>query len=383
MGSINRSTLPQAFLDSVNASMILPTPEPQYWFAGAALGGRVQTEARLNGSTSGLGYIQQIMGALGVPDGLDRMLRAADAFPGAVLNLDDKFGEGKGTVYKFKRRKFEGGGYTEADRKVVTDKSTSTTGKVIGMEEVECVLQEFEGPYDTGTSAVAPYAIRDFDKRWGAMSTRSSIVGETQVHLMRDGVKWLDTVVRDRFRSSSNITYADPSITSVSSYAAAAGFTANLEQVKRARKSLTDRDWASFPNGRYILCVPSEFDLQMLGDPKYAQLSANHREGKNQLYGYITSIHNVDIFEVTTLKTYAAGDTVPGDANTVPSGATVYEAIMFGPGTVGFGTPSGFEAFFADDTDFGKYAKVIWRLAAALQTLDDRGIQRLLFQNAS
>lgn len=382
MSSINRATLPQAFLDSVNAAMILPTPEPQYWFAGAAMGNSVRSAAIRDGQFSGLAYIQSIMGTSGVPDDLDRMVRAADAYPDSVLNVDDKFGEGMGTVYKFKRRKFEGGGYTESDRQVIVDKPTSTTGKSVQMEEIEMVLRQFEGPYDTIQSSVAPYAIYDFDKRWGAMATRTSLVNEAKVHLQRDAMKWLDTVIRDRFRSTANITFADAAVSSVASYTASAGYTANLEMVKRARQALADREWAPFPNGKYTLLVPSAFDTQMLGDVSYRQLSQFAQQGRNPLYGYIGSIHNVDIFEVTTLKTYAATESVPNDT-TVPSGATVYEGLLFGPGAVAFGSPAGFESFFADDTDYGKAAKVIWRIAAALQTVDSRGVQRLLFQNAS
>lgn len=382
MGSINRATLPQAFLDSVSAAMMLPQPEPQYWFARAALGNQLRAEGIRNGNMSGLGYIQSIMGTGGVPDALDSMVRAADAYPESIKSLDEHFGEGMGTLYKFKRRVFEGGGYTEASREVTMDSTTSTTGKNIQMEEVEVQLKQFEGPYDTTASAVAPYAISDFDKRWGAMALRDGLTGEVFTHLMRDRIKWLDTVLRDRFRSTDNITFADASVTSVSSYTSSAGFTANLEMIKRARKSLADREWAPFANGRYILLVPSEFDVQMLNDLSYRQLSKNLGDGRNQIFGAIGSIHNVDIFECTTLKTYAATDSVPNDT-TVPSGATVYECLMFGPGTVGRACPSGTEAFYADDTNYSKVAKVIWRAAEALQTLDKRGIQRILFQNAS
>ena len=149
MASINRATLPQAFLDSLNAAMMLPTPEPQYWFANAVGGQSMRSAGMRSAASSGMGYVQSIMGNGAVPDALDRMVRAADAYPNAILNLDDKFGEGKGTVYKATRRKFSGGGFTENDRRVVVDKTTSTTGRSIQMEEVEVVLQQFEGPWDS------------------------------------------------------------------------------------------------------------------------------------------------------------------------------------------------------------------------------------------
>jgi len=383
MSSINRATLPQAFLTEVNAGLLLPQPEPQYLFAKWALGNRMRAEALSNGAATAMSYFGAMFNGV-VPDGLASMARAADFYPDFVRNVDALFGEGMGTVARLQRRKYEGGGYTETDRAVTVDKATSTTGKAIQMENVEIVLREFEGPYDSGASEIRPYALYDFAQKWENLKTKGGLVGETKHHLMRDAMKWLDTVIRDRFRSTQYITYTDASISSVSSYTASANQTANLDMLFRAKQALADREWQPFAStGRYVLLVPTVFDAQMLSDVTYRELSKQHADGRNQIFGYIGSIQNVDLFECSTLKSYAASDTVPGDSNTVPSGSTVYEALLVGPGAVAHGMPTPFEAFYADDTDYGKYAKVIWRSAQAFQTVDQRGIQRLLFQQAS
>lgn len=376
MGSINRATLPQNFLDSVSSGMRLPQPEPQYWFARAAIAARLRFAA-LN---AGAPTIQQFVSMAGsgekIPPDLDSMIRAADAYPDAVMAID-KFGLGAGDTVKMRRPIFEGGGYDEESRRVHPDKATSTTAQSIKAEEVPLVLSEFEGPYNSTAAEVRPYGIRDFDAKYRA--NRDELASLTTLHLTRDHVKWLDAVIRNRFRSTSNITYAD-GVASVSAMTAGAGHIANLETFLLGKKALSDREWRPFANGRFLCLVPTKFNTDMIGDPDYRALSAQHQAGRNQLFGHIASIQDIDFFEVTTLKSYAATEAVPNDSNTVPASVTVHEALMFGPGSVGMGTGMPPTAFWADDTNYGKEAKVIWRVIQAFQTLDSRGVQRILFQ---
>lgn len=381
MSSINRATLPQEFLDSVSEGLMLPTPLPQFWFARTALGSQINSNAVAMGMPSGNQYAAQIMSGAGGVMGrdLDAMIRAADAYPDAVMTADSQFGLHAGDTVKMRRRIFTGGGYDLASRTVTPDVATSTTGLTIGMEDVAMVLKELEGPYGASGSAPQPFVMRDFDLRW--RHSRDNLVGEAKAALAYDYIKLLDTVIRDQFRQTSTITYADD-VTDVSSFTATAGHGASLELVLKARQALSDREWSPFSNGRYICLVPTVFNVQMLNDVTWQRLSANHQGDKNQLFGYIGSVQDVDFFEVTTLKSYAAAASVPNDAQTVPTGATAYEALLFGPGCVGMGTAQMPTAFYADDTNYGKEAKVIWRSVQAFQTLDIRGCQRILFQNA-
>jgi hypothetical protein len=375
MPSINRGTLPANFLDSVNAGMRLPTPEPQYLFAQMALGGRLRSmaiEANVDNAES---FVRMMGSGEAVPPGLASLIRVADALPDAVMTVD-KFGLGQGDTVKLRRNIYEGGGYTESDREVKPDIATDTTSQNVKMEEVPMILKEFEGPYNSAASAVRPYGLRDFDARYRA--NRDELVGLVKHHLTRDHIKWLDTVIRDRFRATTNITYAD-GVSNVLSFTAGAGHNASMDLFMRARQAIADREWQPFASGRYTCLVPTVFNVQMLGDSDYKNLSSQHRDA-NQIFRFITSIQDVDYYECSTLKTYAAGDTVPTDGNAVPTSATVYEALMFGPGGVGMGTGMPPTCFDADDTNFGKEAKVIWRSIQSFQTVDQRAIQRVLFQ---
>jgi hypothetical protein len=203
-----------------------------------------------------------------------------------------------------------------------------------------------------------------------------------------DYTYWLDTVIRDRMRASGYTTLANESLTDASSFSAGGGDIFSAEAVIRAKQTLSERNWPKFPNGSYACIVPTCFNTQMLSDVEYRQLSAQHAE-KNQLYGYIGSIQDVDLFECSTTKQYAAASVVPGDeTGTVATGVTLEEAIMFGPGAIGFGTAIseqqgaiGPECRFADDTNYGTLAKCIWYALHAFQTIDARGIQRILAQS--
>lgn len=384
MGSINRATLPQAFLDSVSLGMRLPTPEPQYFFARMAMAGRIGTAALAAGARTAAAYVLEGAGGAPVPQELDALSRTADIYPGAVLTIDD-FKKNAGDTIKLRRDIFEGGGYSEADREVVQGKPTSTTGQGVKMEEVPVVLKQFEGPWHSASGEIRPYAIQEFDAQYRAK--KDDLVSLTQRHLRRDYVKWLDTVVRDRFRASGSIAPTLPGgVSDVTGFTAGAGHIVSLEQIFEARHALSGpgREWQPFAGGRYLLIVPTVFNGQMLGDPDYRELSKNKDQSRNLIFGYITTIQDIDIVECSTLKVYSAGETVPGtNGGVVPAGATVHEALLIGPGGVGVGTAQDPTAYYADDTDFGKSAKVIWRSTQAFETTDNRAVQRLLFQTGS
>lgn len=385
--SINRGTLPTNYVDflqSTQAPMRLITPEPQYFFSRLALAARMQIQADAVGADNLRAFAAQGAAGAQLSDELAMMIRAGDGYPGAVKAVD-AWGKGRGDTVKFDRDVYLGSTtsatYTEASRVLTTDNPISTTGQALSEEEVPVVLKEFIGPTDSN-GAMVPYAIWGFDNKFRA--AKESLVSKVTRYMGRDYVKFIDTAIRDRFRATSNITYSD-NVANVLSYTAGAGHQANLEMIFNGRKALSDREWPQFSNGRYMLLVPTKFNVDMLGDPDYRQLSAMHKQGNNELFGYITTVQDVDIFEVTTLQTYAAGATVPGDGNAVPTGVTVQEALLFGPGAVGFGTAEDEdikspEIRFADDTNFGTVAKMIWYAMHAFQTLDVRGVQRILFQ---
>lgn len=379
MGSINRGTLPQNFLDSVSSGITLATPEPQYFFARMAQGNRALAQA-LNAGMQTAQQFGSIAGGGRIQDpALDSMLRAADAYPMAVMAMD-AFGKGQGDTIKFDRDIFEGGGYDETSRLLGQDAVISTTGQVINNEETVAILRQFVGPYSSSASAVRPYAIDDFSAKYRA--NKVQLASKVTRHLRRDYTKWLDRVIRAQFLRSTNITYPN-GISAATDFTAGLGAGAGLEQFLKAKEALSRREWKKFGNGKYMCLVPPSFTTQMSQDPDFRQLSANHQADKNPLYGYIGSVQDMDFFECTTLAQYSdnGGDDIATlNGGTIAAGAVVEEALIFGPETVGFGTADSPECRWADDTNYGTVAKVIWYAMHAFQTLDTRGIQRVPYQ---
>ncbi len=375
MGSINRGNLPTNFLDHVSqAGLRLPTPEPRYVFARMAMAGRLSLAALRVGAPTVQQYVTVAGGGAELSPELAELVRFADAHPGAIQTVDN-FGLGKGDTIKFDRDVYSGGGYTESARELTTDSTISTTGQTIQEEQIPVVLKEYTGAHDG--SSVKPYAIWNFDAKYRA--NKESLASKTSRHLRRDYIKWLDTVLRDRFRKSQYVTHAD-GVTDVTAMTLGAGHIHSLETWLEARKTLTDREWQPFPNGRYIALVGTDFNTDMIGDVDYRELSKNHAAGRNLIFGYLGSVQDIDYYEVSNLKTFIAAAVVP-NSGTVPTGAQVEESLLIGPGAVGMGTALSPEARYADDTNYGTVAKVIWYALHAFQTLDERGVQRVLTQS--
>lgn len=384
MPSINRGTLPQNFLDSVSQGMTLPTPEPQYAFARMAIGQRLSLAAIDAGATTTQQFVTSAgNGAIQDPS-LDNMVRSADLYQGAIIVVDD-IGKGRGDTIKFPRDIFEGGGYDQASRELKTDAVISTTAQTIKNEEVPIVLKEFTGPYNLGAGATQPYAIYDFDVKH--RKNKVQLASKVTRHLRRDYTKWLDRVIRGLFLQSPNVTLPTNVANVATDLAPGMASGISLEQVFRAKERLSKREWQKFPTGRYQCLVPTSFNTQMIADPDYKELSKTHADGRNLIYGYIGSVQDVDFYECTTLATYSdnLGDdlgtiNVNGSVQTVGAGYTLDEAILFGPGTIGMGTGADPECRWADDTNYGTVAKVIWYGVHAFECLDTRGIERIVYQ---
>ncbi len=386
---IGRGSLPANYEDfarSTTARLLLPQPEPQYVFAHWAMAGRISLAALNAGAPSVQQYITAAGGGAPMPADLDRMARVADTYPGFIQAVEE-FGKNQGDTIKFQRPVFSTGGLTEAARELITDADISVTGAAVASEEVPVVLKQYIGPYLASGAGPQPFAIANFDSKYRA--NKLQLTSIASLHLVRDYTKWLDIVIRDRFRVADFITFATEAITAATGFVAGGGAKFSLDGIMRARKTLSDREWAKFPNGRYVCMVPTCFNTDMIEDIEYRELSRSHAD-RNQLYGYIGSVQDVDFFECTTLKQYAAGSTVPGTAGgTVPANVTLEEALLIGPGAVGFGTAApdpegvmGPVVRFADNTNYGTMAKVIWYALHAFQTLDSRGVQRILTQSA-
>lgn len=387
MPSMSRGFNPanyEDWLTSVGMPLLLPTPTPQYAFAQLAMAGRLNFQAMNAGAETVQQFVSTEGGGAALSPDLDRLVRFADAYPNFVMGIDE-FGKGKGDTIKFQRELYSNGGLTKSARQLSTSQIISTTGTAVTSEEVPVTLHEYGGPYASGASGIAPLEIENFDAKYRA--NKISLASKATRHLRHDYLYWLDSAVRNEFISADTITLPD-GISDVTGFVAGGGEEVTGEHFMRALKTLKDRNWQPFENGRYVALVPTSFDLQMWSDPQYQRASANFTNGRNQIVGYIGSLKDCDIFECSTLQSYAAASTVGGTGGgTVPAGVTLNEGIIVGPGAVGFGTTApdpegvlGPVARFGDDTNFGRRAQVIWYALHALDVVDQRGVERFIYQ---
>ena len=382
MALIQRGNLPTNYVDlktRVDANLMLPTPEPQYLFAQMAMAGRLSLASIDAGATTVQQFVSMNGGGAEGDKDLARLMIVSEQMPNAVTAVD-AFGLGLGDTVKFDRDVYSTGGLTEADREHTTGSTVSTTGLTITEEEIPVVLKQYMGPYDASGSGVQPYGISEFDAKWRA--NKEKLVSKVTRRLVRDYTYWLDTVIRLRYQASTYTTLSDADYSDVTEYVAGGNSRFTSEQLLRARQALVDRHWQPFPDGRYKCIVPTVFNAHMQYDLDYRDRSKNFADGRNLIHGYIGSFQDIDIYECATTTTWAAASTFTGTGTgTVPTSVTLEEGLLFGPGVVGMGTALSPETRFSDSTNYGLEALVIWYALHAFQTLDQRGVQRIVAQS--
>ena len=381
MAQINRASLPSDFLDIVSDSgLLLPEPEPQYCFAKMTSAGRLAVAALNAGAPSVQQFVSMQGGGKEISPVLDEMARFADMYPGLV-NVRNEFGLGAGDTIKFQRPVYSTGGATKAARAKSTVVPTSTTGMAITTTEVPLSVDLYQGPYSSTGAAVQPYEIAEFDAKYRA--AKISLASLTSLNLVRDHNYWLHYVARNDIQSMTYTTLANAGYSDFSDFVAGGGQKWTAEMILRARKTLTDRNIQPFANGRYVAYVPTSFNVDMLEDVDYREMSKTHTDGRNLLYGYIASIQDVDIFECSTLRTYAAAETPPGDkTGVIGANVAIDTGFICGPNALGFGVAQNPHCRWADDTDYGNVAKVIWQAGYAIDVLDVRNVQNMAVQTA-
>jgi hypothetical protein len=391
--ALGRGSLPanfQDFMDAASGVINLPTPAPQYFFARAAMAGRISQAAMQAGlGTAGARSFVGIMGGGKPMPELDPLVTISEQLPG-LINVVESFGKNAGDSIYFQRPIYSIGGYSEADRELKDLVNISTTGTAPRAEEVPLTLKKYHGPMTASGTTPQPFTILNFDAQY--RSARNSLVSTVAHHLSLDYTAWLNSVLMAKFfratRSGSTwssadttyLTWSDESFSAVTSYVAGGGSTFTVDQLLRARQTIRDRYINPFPNGRYVALTPTCWQTQMLRDVQYRDMSKAHTDGRNQIFGYITSVEDIDIYEVSDLPSYAAAGTYAG--GTVPTGVAIAEGILIGPGAVGFGVGMAPTVRHHEVTNYQEALNVVWVAYQSHGVLDDRGIQRFCAQTA-
>jgi hypothetical protein len=353
--TVSRPTLPSEFFDRTS-SKLLKQPEPQYFFCMMAHA----ADARCQLQTAGLlGLPGRAIGGAGAPySDLDRLILASESEMSGAIVVEEELGKGPGHSIRINRPAFSGGGYTEASRATGASTAISTTAIDVSGEQMAITLARFVGPFAASGSVPQPYAVDAMDAQL-AVHKLTDIVG---LHLRRDRMKWLDTVLMLRFdAASTNVLYvgsaaADDDYTTVNSG------PCDAEALFRVEETLATANIPTFSNGRWKMALAPRALRQLKTDSVYAAYSQYHADGKNPLFpGYVTTLGRLDLYEVNTLNAVANNSAV-----------SVKRNVAFGPGAVGMGIGKRPQVQPSTDDNYGETAKVIWCSYEGFETLDER-----------
>lgn len=249
----------------------------------------------------------------------------------------------------FDRPTLPTGTYTEVSRRLTEGTPIPNTAQGIAETQVTLTTREYAGPHDG--SDINPFGVTEFLKN-RALHSVVATVGE---FLRRDRERVVDTTLMDLLLAATTVVTPDAS----SEAAIVAGKVANVLLLRRLNKSMKDRHVPPFQNGRWrwITNTTDEFNMKNDADLKSA---FQFQPAANPIFtGLLAVVENIEIYTSTMFATKAVGG----------GGVTGYQGVAFGRYGIGWGSALPPSVRKADDTDYGRQEKVIWKSEEAVGTL--------------
>jgi N4-gp56 family major capsid protein len=346
------STLTQEFVDMLNAELLL-APDPQYIFAqlaDAARAGALGIPETMGRAGAG-GFSRSMAQGMGH---IDRMSATAPRFAKVISESTDP-----GKVILIDRPAYLGGTFTETSRRLTEGTAVTATPQAPTMGQVSLTIREYAGPHDG--SNVAPIGITDFLKR----RAKHDLIEYVGMLLRRDRNKFVDRVIVDELLSTSNSTVATGSDLLVSAPGSNRLTAATLADVK---KKLLERGVPTFPSGNYMLVLSPQHEVDLRADDEYREVTRYLVRDGSGLTGYSHSFGGFDICVSANITT-----TTPGGGNTT----TVYQALAFGPESIGWAIGMDAEARRSKDDDFGREDRVLWIAHEAFKILNSDFVEKI------
>jgi hypothetical protein len=359
----NRITLPQEFYDKTS-DMVLKAPLPQFPYARMLFMAYAQAEL-----AEGEGQPYGPNGRKLPTDGADaenladnQLLLSDETFGGAIMvNLELLAPGAVGHTVRMNRPVFTGGSYTEAARAISSQQTISTTPIDLAAQQTTLTVVEVGGPMSSTGTVIQPYAISAVDAKRSVHSL-SKKVGTA---LAYDRMKYCDAVLSLRYTTSSNSAVypnnpGDAITTDATAFVANGDRPFTCETIWKMEKVLDAANVPTFQDGTRILMVDTQQALDLKNDTRFQRLVVNDPARNPLGESSIGRVGNVRVVKSNTNQT---------DTTTV-SGVTIRKATMFGPGAIGYAPGEVVHVEPADDTDYGRQVKVVWRGMEGFQNLD-------------
>lgn len=346
MSVATSSTLTQEFVDQLSQELLIE-PDPQWVFAllaGAARAGALGIPEMMGPSGAVANMEQAMSGGMGTLRLLDqRWMSVAGSFCKVVSEPTTP-----GKVILIDRPAFlDSGLFTEASRRLVEATPVSATPQAPTMGQATVTIREYAGPHDG--SNVAPIGVTDFLKR----RARHDMISYVGGLLRRDRNKWVDRAILEQLLSTSHATDG----------ADDAPFTEDM--MSAILRKLQERNVPTFANGMYMLVI-SPIHLQDLkGDEKFRESVRYLGEQGALIQGHVA---NHGGFMVVV-------------SNNIPSATvddqTAYQAVAFGPESVGWAIGLDAEARRSKDDDFGREDRVLWLAHEGWALLNEAFVEKV------
>lgn len=353
--SISRATFAQEFKDVVSLQL-LTQPQAQFFYAGLikmALGAELDTTT---GGIPGRGTEANGPSYLSLPE---MQLQLADpVYKDAVRVVVELGKEHMGHTVLINRPQFATSTYTQASRKIPVGTTIGTTPVNVAAEQVSLTIERFGGPYDSGTGAVQPYGIENFDINRGVHNLKEV----RDLFFKQDFEKTIDAFAVALFDLAGTTIYPT-GMTAVNDATQVGEFPFSFNQVLSTRTSLSTANIPTFSNGKYAMVLTSLQLEQLDKDPSYQRQVRTFENEMNPVLrkAYRGSVSKFDIFESTTL-------TQTNNSFSVP----IQYGHAFGPGMIGVGAGGMPHVETSTNDNYAQSLMAIWLWFAAFGVLDNR-----------
>lgn len=253
-------------------------------------------------------------------------------------------------VMIFDRPTLPTGTYTESSRRLTEGTAIPSTSLAIAETQVSLTIREYAGPHDG--SAINPFGITEFLKN----RAKHNVVATIGEFMRRDRQRFLDQTTLDLLLAATTVQTPDGS----ASATIAQGVRASTDWLRAWNKVMKDLKIPTFPNGRWRLAISTKDEAELKQDPDYKTAMAYLATSNPLFSGHVASIEGFDIMVSTLIATTAVG---------VGSAVTGYQSAAWGPYGIGHGIATDPSIRQADDTDFGRQQRIIWKSEEAFGSL--------------
>lgn len=253
-------------------------------------------------------------------------------------------------VINFNRPTLPTGTYTETSRRLTDGTAVNLTSIAIAMTQVGLTIREYAGPHD-GTQ-VTPFGVTEF-LRNRAKHNVVAIIGE---FMRRDRNRFLDVTIRDLLLASAQVFTPN----GAAEGAITAGQLMTVAALRGLNKVMKDAKIPTWANGKWRLILNTRDEQNLKADTEYREAYRYFVMQNPAFDGHVMSFEGFDIMITTNISTKGVG---------AGAAVTGYQGAAFGPYGIGHGVAMEPSVRMADDTDFGRLERMIWKSEECVGTL--------------